>query len=104
MPERQPDEHLKAARLHFAEAGKILLTRPYAEVGSAADKARLLLARAQVEATLSIAVMLADGVKLSQQARQAMSEHAAAMEEFGVEISPFTTALNKLLRKLDELD
>lgn len=90
MPDR-----LDAARQDFAEAGKILMTRRYAERG-AASEAVLLLARARAGATLSIAEMLADGVRLSLQAER-------AMDDFGEQLGAFTSALRRLTDRLDDI-
>jgi hypothetical protein len=92
MPDPQ---HLDAARQHLAEANKILMSRPYAERGSAASEAALLLARAQAEATLSIAGMLADGVRLSLQAE-------GAMEDFNDHLGAFTSVVRQLTGRLDD--
>jgi hypothetical protein len=50
---------------------------------------------AQAEAVMSIATLLAGGVRISEQAKDALSV-------FGDNLSDFTTVISRLIRKLDD--
>jgi hypothetical protein len=88
--------YLEVASRHLIDAAAILTDRPQAELGSAAEEAALLIARAQAEATLSIAETIAGGIRLSEQAADAM----AGFEE---QAELLASAISRLIGKLDDL-
>jgi hypothetical protein len=67
-------ELLAAAGRHLADADGLLAARGPGSIGSAAEEAAILIARAQAEATLAIAGQLANGVSLGGQVHAAVKE------------------------------